>query len=203
MSRSGFTLIELMIVVAIIALIAAIAIPSLLRSRMAANETSAIASLKTYSQSQEIFHRHDWDTDGIREYAQNLGGSSVAPMTFPNLIDKVALDDNLVGMIDRSLANAEGEPGVATPKAGYCFAILSTHDNPPASYITAAGGSSMTLGHALSAIPVNYDVSGMNSYMLNQSGVIYQKDRGGQLPQETNYDINDTTVGGIPWTVNQ
>jgi type IV pilus assembly protein PilA len=45
----GFSLIELLIVVAIILIIAAIAIPNLLRSRMAANESSAVATLRTIS----------------------------------------------------------------------------------------------------------------------------------------------------------
>ncbi len=51
----GFTLIELMIVVAIIAIIAAIAIPSLLQSKMAANEASAISGLRTLSSAQELY----------------------------------------------------------------------------------------------------------------------------------------------------
>lgn len=47
--RFGFTLVEIMVVVAVIVLIAAIAIPGILRSRMNANEAAAIASMKTIS----------------------------------------------------------------------------------------------------------------------------------------------------------
>ena len=51
----GFTLLELMIVVAIILIIATIAIPSLLRSRQAANESSAVANLRTFSTAQVAY----------------------------------------------------------------------------------------------------------------------------------------------------
>ena len=53
--KKGFTLVEIMIVVAIIALLAAIAIPNLLRARHNANETAAIASLRTISTACESF----------------------------------------------------------------------------------------------------------------------------------------------------
>lgn len=201
MKNCGFTLIELMIVVAIIALIAAIAIPSMLRSRMAANEVSAVASLKTYSQSQEIFHRTDWDRDGVLEYSQRIGGSAIAPPMLPNLIDRDAVNDSQVTLVDRSLAEAEGEPNIATQKAGYVFVILTTHGPAVTTYLLAnsggGGGTSMILGHALSAVPNTYDVSGISSYMLDHTGVIYLKDRGAQLPHETNYDPDPT------WAVNQ
>ena len=54
--NKGFTLIELMIVVAIIAIIAAIAIPNLLRSRMQSNESAAVGNLRTIVGSQTAYH---------------------------------------------------------------------------------------------------------------------------------------------------
>lgn len=71
-SKRGFTLIELMIVIAIIAIIAAIAIPNLLDARKAANEASAIASLRAIHSAQNIYREQDKDGNGTLDYATNL-----------------------------------------------------------------------------------------------------------------------------------
>ena len=77
--QKGFILIELLIVVAIILIIAAIAIPNLLRSRMAANEASAVGSVRTIVTSEVTFN----STWGIG-YATNLatlGGATPCTAT--------------------------------------------------------------------------------------------------------------------------
>jgi type IV pilus assembly protein PilA len=121
--QKGFSLIELLIVVAIILIIAAIAIPNLLRARMAANESSAVASIRTINTGQ-ITYNSTYPTVGFGGSLAVLGG--VAPCT-PSSTTACLIDSVLAAGV----------------KSGYTFTTASAGGPPAVTYF--ATGVPVTL----------------------------------------------------------
>lgn len=89
-TKKAFTLIELMIVIAIIAIIAAIAIPNLLSARKNGNEAAAIGGLKAIANAQTLYREGDKDTNNTLEYATNLSDMiNTSASLAEDLIDEV------------------------------------------------------------------------------------------------------------------
>ena len=114
----GFSLIELLIVVAIILIIAAIAIPNLLRARMAANESSAVSSIRTIN-TAEITYNSSYPTVGYATALTNLGGLSPCIPAQANAC-----------LIDSVLAGGS--------KSGYTFTAAGSGGSPSTSYFATA-----------------------------------------------------------------
>jgi type IV pilus assembly protein PilA len=109
--QKGFSLIELLIVVAIILIIAAIAIPNLLRSRIAANEASAVGSMRTIN-TAEITYASTYPSVGYSADLPTLAGSSCSSPT-----------STAACLIDATLGAATT---TATSKSGYYFTYASS-----------------------------------------------------------------------------
>jgi type IV pilus assembly protein PilA len=112
--QKGFSLIELLIVVAIILIIAAIAIPNLLRARIAANESSSVASIRTLNTAQ-ISYNSAYPTVGYASTMGALAGTSCAPPTSAGAC-----------LIDTQLAGGT--------KSGYNFALSGVSGSPASTY---------------------------------------------------------------------
>jgi type IV pilus assembly protein PilA len=116
--QKGFSLIELLIVVAIILIIAAIAIPNLLRARMAANESSAVESMRAINTGM-ISYQSSYPTLGYAATLANLGGASPC---VPSSTSACIIDSVLAGGV----------------KSGYNFTAVGTGGPPAVSYYATA-----------------------------------------------------------------
>ena len=149
----GFSLIELLIVVAIILIIAAIAIPNLLRSRIAANQASAVGSLRTLN-TAEVTYATTFNTG----YTATLG--DLGPPSTGNPVATAA------GLIDSVLSGSSNGGSTATQssKSGYTFTYTAG--------ATDTSGRINTYG--ITATPISVGTTGTNYYFTDMSGVIRQ-----------------------------
>jgi type IV pilus assembly protein PilA len=140
--QKGFSLIELLIVVAIILIIAAIAIPNLIAARMSANEASAVQSLRTI-QSAETAYATTFPLVGYSTSLGNLSDGGTNPCS-ASATQACLIDDVL----------ASGT------KAGYQIGYVADTSSTP------------SVGYTLNADPIIRNSTGRRSFFTNYPGVI-------------------------------
>lgn len=155
MGCSGFSLIELLIVVAVILIIAGIAIPNFLRSKMAANEAAAIANTRTITTSNVVYST----TYGIG-YAAGLANMATPPP--PGLVTAAA-----AGLLDNILA--------AGTKSGYVYTYVA---GP-----LGAGGT--IDAYTLQADPLTPNITGTRHFFVDATGVIRFNSAGAAGPADS------------------
>jgi type IV pilus assembly protein PilA len=150
-NQKGFSLIELLIVVAIILIIAAIAIPNLLRSRMAANEASAVGSVRTINTAAITFS--STYSDGFPSTLSQIGTTGTGTVSCSNS-----------QLVDSLLTSGS--------KSGYTFALAAGSVAVVAANVPAGCTAGYTDGYGVTAVPVTVGTTGQRGFCSDATGVI-------------------------------
>lgn len=174
----GFSLIELLIVVAIILIIAAVAIPSLIGAKSSANQLSAIQSLRAINQAETLYN-NTYQTYSTT--LQQLGPASGQPsVSAAGLINDTALmAGSKAGYVFKYAPQGAGNSGGGTGEG-------STGGTTGG---TTTGGSATVLGYTVNADPLVPGKTGTAHYFLDDSGTIHVNNTAPAGP-------NDPTQGG-------
>ena len=176
-SKKGFSLIELLIVVAIILIIAAIAIPNLLRSRIAANEASAVATNRTLV-TAEITYSTSYVADGFANLdALGYGaGVTACPGTGPTNTGACLIDNSVQIAVDKTHT-----------KSGYFFLAS------PIPAGSGSGSGTVATDFVIGAAPGTPNSSGVRSFCAMPDGVVRYKTPGDAAPVATDADCTAYT----------
>lgn len=144
-----------------------------IRGRTGGNQTAAAGACKAYAEAQEIYRRTDYDGDGVLEYAISL----------QQLYERTPCTGDLL-LIDKTFYGADCSRPGTRGKAGYILKVLHAQGANATggrqSYIhTDSNGRAHATGYALVASPAVYDGTGRDTFMIDHTGSIYQKDLGG------------------------
>jgi len=180
MKFKGFTLIELMIVIAVIAVIAAISMPMLFASQRASNERNASASIKVVLTANLDYRTNDRNDDGMPNYwCASIAGLYT---TTDGLGQELRLIDVTVALADAD-ADQEGGgtfPAIGSsldgtptkPKAGYWYEDIETSETGEEYDDDDDDHNNHRFGYA--CWPDAHNGSGKVVFIVNQTGVVYR-----------------------------